>query len=108
MNIEEIPSKAVKISVQDGDNEAGWVLLYIIGRELCDKQYGFVEDLYVREEYRRQGHARKLIEALRGEAKKRGCYKIVACSRHGKEHVHTLFEQCGFVDHGKEFRLDLA
>jgi hypothetical protein len=40
------------------------------------------------------------------EAKKLGCYKLIATSRHSNLGAHKLYAKLGLKKHGLEFRLD--
>ena len=41
------------------------------------------------------------------EAKERRCYKIIMTSRTSNTHIHQWYVKLGFVEHGKEFRMDI-
>ena len=104
----DIQAKGVKlVAIADG-KEVGRAYLYLMTNDLHDKPFGFMEDVFVEEEYRSQGIGTALIDALVQEAKRRGCYKIIATSRHSRPKVHDLYLKLGWYDHGKEFRIDLA
>ncbi|HBG81546.1 TPA: GNAT family N-acetyltransferase [candidate division CPR2 bacterium] len=102
-----VESKAVKLSVMDGEKEAGWAYLFLIANDRHKESYGYLENVYVHPEYRSQGLGKKLVYGIFDEAKKHGCYKIVATSRYSKPDVHAMYERYGFKDHGKNFRIDL-
>jgi len=48
-----------------------------------------------------------LVQAAIEEAKKIGCYKLVATTRHHREIVCAWYEKFGFKNYGAEFRMDL-
>ena len=102
-----ISISGIKFSVKNDDKEIAWAFLYIIKNSRHKEPYGFFENLYVEEEYRKQGIGKKIINVLIEEAKKNNCHKILATSRHSKPKVHTLYEKFGFKNHGLEFRMDL-
>lgn len=104
---QENQSKAIRFSVEDAGQEVGRIFLYLIKNNLHEAPYGLFEDLFVAESHRNQGVGKQLITALIAEAKKQGCYKIVACSRYSRPEIHAWYERLGFVDYGKEFRIDL-
>lgn len=97
----------IKISVEDKDKEIAWAYLYILTNDRHDDPYGFLENVYVEKEYRKQGIGKELINKIIEEAKSNNCYKIIATSRHSKPKVHDLYEHFGFKNHGLEFRMDL-
>lgn len=108
IKISEAPaSKVIKIIMEKGKKEIGHAYLYLIKNDLHDKPYGLLEDLYVDEEYRGQKIGSELAQAVIDEAKKLGCYKLLAQSRYVREKVHEFYKKFGFIDYGKNFRLDL-
>ena len=104
---QEIVSRSKKFTVHDNNKEVGRAYLYILHNDLHQRPFGFIEDVFVEEEYRGQGVGSQLVKNMMEEARKRNCYKIIMTSRYSKPRVHALYEKLGFKDHGKEFRLDL-
>lgn len=100
-------SKVVKLEVKDGKKVIGRVYLYIIKNNLHKQPYGYVEDLFVEEEYRSRGLGRQLILGIIAEAKKRKLYKLVGTSRTFRTNIHSFYEKMGFKKWGFEFRMDL-
>jgi len=105
---EKIDSTAIRFCIRDGEVEIGRAFLYLIKNDLNDRPYGLLEDLYVNEDYRGQGNAKKLIKQVLDSAQENNCYKIIATSRYARPKVHEMYQKYGFVDHGKEFRLDFG
>ena len=103
----DVPAKGVKLFVEMDGKVVGRAYLYIMTNELHDAPFGFMEDVFVEEEYRKHGIGTALVNALVEEARKRGCYKVIATSRHERPKVHDLYVKLGWKDHGKEFRVDL-
>lgn len=99
--------RGIKIVFEENGKLIGRVYLYLIKNDLHEKPYGLLEDLYVEEEYRGQKIGSKLAQAVIAEAKKLGCYKLLAQSRHSRIKVHEFYKRLGFVDYGKNFRLNL-
>lgn len=97
----------IKISAYKEGSEAGWVYLYIISNDLHKEPLGIIENLFVREEFRRSGIGSELINSLINKAKEVGCYKIVCTSRYENIKVHEFYKKLGFQDRGLEFRMDL-
>lgn len=97
----------LKITANQEEKVIGWVLLYIISNDRHDEPYAFLENLYIEEEYRKQGLGSRLVLAAIEEAKKRNCYKIIGTSRIFKESVHKFYLKNGFTNWGYEFRMDL-
>ena len=100
-------SYAVKITAEKDGKEVGRVFLYIMYNFLHDEPFGFMEDLFVREEYRGGGFGKELVKALIDEAKKLDCYKIVFTCRSEKKQLHDWYRKLGFKDVGLGFRMDL-
>lgn len=107
INSEEIISKSKKFLAWDNRKVIGRAYLYILENDLHDNPFGFIEDVFVEENYRGQGIGSRLVEEMIKEARKRNCYKIILTSRHSKPKVHKLYEKAGFREHGLEFRMDL-
>ncbi len=108
--IKKIEKKAyaIKIYFEDTQKKVGRVTLYVLYNELHEQPFGYMEDLFVDEEFRGQGVGQKLVEALVAAAKEEGCYKILFTSRDGRDGLHAWYEKLGFKNWGREFRMDLA
>lgn len=104
---EEIQSQAIKFTIEEEGKQAGRAYLYLIKNDLYDKVYGFLEDVFVEEEFRSKGMGTELLKAIIEEAKARDCIKLVGTSRYSRPQVHEWYERLGFKDWGKEFRMDL-
>ena len=102
---EEINSSGVKLILEDNGTEIARGYLYLLRNDLHKNPFGFMEDIFVQEEFRGQGNGARLVNEIISEAKKRGCYKLICTSRHEKVKVHGLYKGLGFKDHGKEFRI---
>lgn len=103
----EVSSSGVKMFLEHGGKEIARGYLYLLKNDLHPAPYGFMEDIFVKEEFRGRGFGKKIVEVLIKEAKKQGCYKLLGTSRHGREKVHEFYKNFGFHDHGREFRIDL-
>jgi GNAT superfamily N-acetyltransferase len=107
INHKKIKSEGIRISAEDKSKEIGRAFLYILKNDLRNQPLGYLEDLFVDENYRKQGIGTKLIEEVIRLAKTHNCYKIVATSRYESENVHRLYKKIGFEDFGKEFKMYL-
>jgi len=103
----EKTSRAIKIFVEVEGAEIARAYIYIIFNGLHDDPYALLEDVFVAEGHRGQGHGKEIIKAVVEEAKKQGCYKLIGTSRYEREKVHKLYLDLGFEDYGKEFRINL-
>ncbi|MBT6401978.1 GNAT family N-acetyltransferase [Candidatus Woesearchaeota archaeon] len=102
----EQESKSIKFSIKRHGTEVARASLFLISNDLHNKHYGLMEDVFVEPEFRGQGLGTQLSNSIVEEAKKLGCYKLIATSRHTREKVHSLYLKLGFIDHGKEFRMN--
>ena len=105
INYKNSDVKGIRISAEDDGKEIGRIFLYILKNDLREEPFGYLEDLFVDENYRKKGVGSKLIEEVIRLAKEKKCYKIVATARHEKENVHRLYKKLGFEDFGKEFKM---
>ncbi len=103
---EEVGGYKIRFTATVDGQSVGRAFLFIITNDLHDKPYGLLEDVYVEEDARGQGVGKALVAAVISEAKTRNCKKLITQSRHGKEAVHTMYEKCGFYEHGKNFRIN--
>jgi len=95
--------------------EAGRASLIIITNELeehrnadgSQQPYALLEDVFVHDEYRGKGLAVELIKACITQAKKIGCYKLIAVVNDAEPHLHRLYWEQGLIPNNKEYRLDL-
>lgn len=102
-----IKTFGIKLYIKDGDKEIARAFLFILYNDYRRRKYGFMEDVFVDEEYRGQGLASKLVKEIFKFAKKYKCYKIVATSRHERIKVHRLYKKLGFKKFGIEFKMYL-
>jgi GNAT superfamily N-acetyltransferase len=99
---------SVQIKAVEGDKVVGWAFLIVIKNDRHNEPYGLLENVYVEQEYRHLGLGGKLVRAVIEEARRLGCYKLLATTRYSKPEVQAWYLKLGFHDHGKEFRIDLV
>ena len=97
----------LKMIIVEGDTEVARASLFIIYNDLHEEPYGLLEDVHVLESFRGNGFGTQLVQVAIEKAQSLGCYKLIATSRYGRNLVHKLYENLGFVQHGIEFRMDL-
>lgn len=97
----------IRFAISEKNEELARGYLYLLKNDLHERPYAFIEDLYVAEAERGAGYGSKMLQAMIEEAKKRGCYKIIATSRKPRRAVHRFYEKNGFQKWGYEFRIDL-
>ncbi|SEN89583.1 GNAT family N-acetyltransferase [Actinacidiphila rubida] len=100
------PAEAERISVCIDGREVGHLLLYYMTNDQHSEPCTFCEDWFVEEQYRKQGIGELLAREAIRKSREHGCYKVIANSRFGRDHVHRLLEACGYTKHGYEFRVD--
>lgn len=98
---------AIRLSAVENGEELGAMYLYLISNDSHKESYGLLEDLLVKEKHRGKGIGTALIKEAILEAKRLGCYKVLATSRLERENVHRLYERLGLIKRGYEFRMDL-
>jgi GNAT superfamily N-acetyltransferase len=100
-------AEGIRFSVVQDGREVARAYLYLAENDLHPGQwFGLLEDVFVDESGRGRGLGSTLVRHVVEEARRRGCYKLVATSRHERTRVHDLYCQLGFEDWGREFRLD--
>jgi len=105
---EGVRAKGRKFTCREGGKVVGRAFLYVLRNDLHDQPFGLLEDVFVDPACRGKGLATTLVQNVIAEARKRGCYKLVATSRHERAKVHDLYFRLGFKSRGIEFRMDLA
>jgi len=109
VEITQRPARAegFRFAVDQGGREVARAYLYLAENDLHPGQwYGLLEDIFVDESRRGRGLGAALVRHLIEEARRRGCYKLIATSRHERAGVHELYRRLGFEEWGREFRLD--
>ena len=104
---QEITSSGVRISLVNKGKEIARAFLYVLTNDLHPEPFGLLEDLFVQEKNPGKGYGKQLVQEVITEARKRGCYKLIGTSRYEREPVHKFYQDLGFLDYGKEFRMDL-
>lgn len=101
-----VDAYGVKFSVEEDGKEIGRAYLYVLRNELHERPFGLLEDVFVEDSFRGRGFGSDLVKSVIEDARKKDCYKLICTSRYAKSKVHDLYLSLGFVDHGKEFRMD--
>ena len=103
----ESTSVYFKLVITEHGEEIARAHLFLVQNDLHDTPYGLLEDVYVSESHRGKGLGTKLVQEVIAKAKEQSCYKLIATSRFGREAVHRLYKDLGFIQHGIEFRMDI-
>jgi len=99
-------SGGIRFFIQRNGREVSRAYLYLLTNDLHSSPFGFLEDVFVEEPLRGQGLGTQIVKAVIAEAKARGCYKLIATSRHSRPRVQELYKKIGFRNHGTEFRIN--
>ena len=69
----------------------------------------FIESMYVRDEHRRRGVARRMVERLLVDAEEAGCHKVqlLTHKRHAQDGAHAFYRSMGFEAEAEGFRMYL-
>jgi GNAT superfamily N-acetyltransferase len=102
----KIEAFGIKFYIEENGKEIARTYLYLMKNDLHEKPFGLMEDVFVDSAYRGEGLGSKLVEETIKAAKEQGCYKLICTSRHSKPDIHAWYQRHGFVDQGKEFRMD--
>jgi|TARA_B100002003_G_C14123053_1_gene540211 GNAT superfamily N-acetyltransferase len=102
----DIDATGRRFYVERDGVEVARAYLYVLTNDIHNRPFGFVEDVFVDEGLRGQGVGSELVKEIIEEAKRKNCYKLICTSRYLKPRVHELYQELGFKDHGKEFRMD--
>ncbi|OGE76464.1 MAG: GNAT family N-acetyltransferase [Candidatus Doudnabacteria bacterium RIFCSPLOWO2_01_FULL_48_57] len=103
---QQINANGIKIFATESGAAVGRAYLYLLKNDLHPEPFGFMEDVFVEENFRKHGIGSMLIKAIIEEAKALGCYKLICTSRYEKPDVHGFYKKFGFKEHGFEFRMD--
>jgi GNAT superfamily N-acetyltransferase len=96
----------IKITAQEQGSIVGRLFLYILKNDLHKEPFGYLEDLFVEESFRKQGLGSQLVQKAIEEAGEQGCYKLIGTSRLENEKVHGFYELLGLKKYGFEFRIN--
>ena len=97
-----------EVVIYDDSPEKDYLLVgrgcLVIDRKMEGKPAGLVEDIWVHEDYRKQGLGKDIMRRLKEIAEKKECYKMVLICA---EHNIPFYESCGFYKHQVGMRLDV-
>jgi GNAT superfamily N-acetyltransferase len=102
-----INTPGIKIYLEKDGRQVARATLFILENEFRNRQFGYLEDVFVDESLRGQGVGTELVKEIIKIAKEKKCYKIVATSRYERKQVHELYEGLGFVNFGIEYKMYL-
>lgn len=101
-------TRAIKITAHDDGRQVGRAYLYILRNDLHKEPFGYLEDVFVKEAFRKHGIGSQLVQKAIEEARVQGCYKLIGTSRRANKSVHGFYERLGLKKWGYEFRINLG
>ena len=107
INRNHIKAEGIRLSIEENGSEVAHAFIYVMHNDLHDQPFGFMEDVFVNENYRGKGYGTELVKEIIKFACELNCYKLIATSRTARPKVHDLYKRLGFVEHGIEFRINL-
>ncbi|MEK9168057.1 MAG: GNAT family N-acetyltransferase [Patescibacteria group bacterium] len=102
---ENVAARGIRFSVRRDGAEAARAYLYIIQNDLHPEPFGLLEDVFTLEQYRGTGLATQIVEAAVAEARRQGCYELIATRKEGKDWLDDFYGKFGFQKWGAELRV---
>lgn len=96
------PNNAVFVA-EDNGKLIGFATLSIRDVIRYPNPVGELDELFVLEEYRRQGVAKQLMEEIESAAKKHNCCRMFINSRFESEASHHFYVKIGYTKFGYNF-----
>jgi ribosomal protein S18 acetylase RimI-like enzyme len=96
------------IVAEDGDKLVGYIIgtiEEIVGEDLFEfkpAKEGFITDIFVKEEYRRQGIAEKLMNMIIDFFEKEECDYVKLYTQASNHNAQNLYRKEGFSDYNKK------
>jgi len=102
-----VSAQGIRFSIRKDNIEVARAYLYILQNDLHKEPFGLLEDVYTVEKYRGSGLSTKIVDAVVAQARKEGCYKLIATRREGKDWLDDFYAKFGFKPWGRELRVNL-
>ncbi|MBF0506712.1 MAG: GNAT family N-acetyltransferase [Nitrospirae bacterium] len=102
------PDYTLYVAVSGNDIMGVFSLLIMDNMAHKGAPSGIIEDVVVREDLRRLGIGRRMMNFAMYLCKKKGCYKLALSSNIQRESAHRFYEKLAFRKHGQSFVVDLA
>lgn len=105
--ISQKPAEASGIKffiIKDG-KEIARAFLYVMRNDIRNDIFGYLEDLFVEEEFRGQGIGTQLVNVVIDKAKQLGCYKLELNTQLENKGAQKLYKKMGFKNLGLEFKM---
>jgi len=94
----------IKFYISEGGVEVARARFYLLRNDLHEEPFGYIEDIFTRDEYRGSGYASKLLDKIIMHSKKIGCYKLILVT--SKKELAEWYSRHSFVETGVEMRID--
>lgn len=88
------------------DEILGWVLVGATKDSFTEQALGFIYELYIREQYRGQGHSKPLMKAATEHFRQQGYEEVRLSARVGNRAIR-IYEDLGFMTKAVSMSLNL-
>lgn len=95
-----------KFYIKAGGVVVSRAYLYICHDDEHSKPFGLLSGVLTNDGFEGKGYATQLVLQIIQSAKAAGCYKLIDTSRNERTNVHAWYLRLGFVEWGKEFRIN--
>ena len=102
---ENVAARGIRFSVRRDGAEAARAYLYIMQNDLHPEPFGLLEDVFTLEQYRGTGLATQIVEAAVAEARRQGCYKLIATRKEGKDWLDDFTANSVFRNGARSYAL---
>ncbi|WP_368196774.1 N-acetyltransferase family protein [Bacillus pumilus] len=82
---------------KESDQITGWVLFGPQKDSITDKYLGFIYEIYILEDYRKKGYAKKLLEECTKDLRNQGLHDVSLVVYSGNKAI-GLYKQLGFTE----------
>jgi ribosomal protein S18 acetylase RimI-like enzyme len=93
-----LPFKLFFAVVADADEPCGMLSLAIVPTTQGASCFGYLDDVFVLEQYRGQGIGAELMREAVNHARKSGCVRVELGTRRDNVHARRLYERLGFEE----------
>jgi ribosomal protein S18 acetylase RimI-like enzyme len=93
-----LPFKLFFAVVADADEPCGMLSLAIVPTTQGAGCFGYLDDVFVLEQYRGQGIGAELMREAVNHARKSGCVRVELGTRRDNVHARRLYERLGFEE----------
>ncbi|MBS3061612.1 MAG: GNAT family N-acetyltransferase [Candidatus Diapherotrites archaeon] len=100
------PAKGIKYVIASDGIEIARAYLYVLKNDLHSEPWGFMEDVFVHDDFRGKGYGTAIVKRVIEGAAEHGCYKLICTSKHPETRAHAWYKGMGFQNIAQELRID--